>query len=106
VNDIDECYRLKLFMERFSIKSAVLNSELPQAARNHIILSFNHGAFDYLIATDENLFVIRNNKDAENDKQQKLSKKKKDLEYLVSRGVDFKFVKAGLLSSLSFLSSW
>ena len=29
VNDVDRCYRLKLFLEQFSIKSCVLNSELP-----------------------------------------------------------------------------
>jgi ATP-dependent RNA helicase DDX56/DBP9 len=53
VNDIDNCYRLKLFLERFSIKSAVLNSELPQNSRFHIVEEFNRGVFDILIATDE-----------------------------------------------------
>jgi superfamily II DNA/RNA helicase len=33
VNDIDRCYRLKLFLEQFSIKSCVLNSELPLNSR-------------------------------------------------------------------------
>ena len=33
VNDIERCYMVKLFLERFSIKSAVLNSELPVNTR-------------------------------------------------------------------------
>lgn len=37
VNDISRCFRLKLFLERFSIRSAVLNSQLPQASRYHIV---------------------------------------------------------------------
>jgi ATP-dependent RNA helicase DDX56/DBP9 len=54
VNDINQAFRLKLFLERFSIKSAVLNSELPQNSRYHIVQQFNKGIFDLLIATDEN----------------------------------------------------
>jgi len=54
VNDIDRCYRLKLFLERFSIRGSVLNSELPQNTRFHIVEEFNRGVFDILIATDEN----------------------------------------------------
>jgi ATP-dependent RNA helicase DDX56/DBP9 len=37
VNEIDQAFRLKLFLERFSIKSAVLNSELPHNSRYHIV---------------------------------------------------------------------
>jgi len=33
VNDVERCYRLKLFLEQFSIKSCVLNSELPLNSR-------------------------------------------------------------------------
>eukprot|EP01133_Synstelium_polycarpum_P006772 gene6772-7871_t len=53
VNDTASCYKLKLFLERFHIKAAVLNSELPINSRHNIILQFNKGIFDYLIATDE-----------------------------------------------------
>lgn len=53
VNDIDRCYKLKLFLEQFSIKSCVLNSELPLNSRYHIVEEFNRGIYDYLIATDE-----------------------------------------------------
>ena len=34
VNDIDRCFKLKLFFERFFIKAALLNSELPQNSRS------------------------------------------------------------------------
>ncbi|XP_051896845.1 probable ATP-dependent RNA helicase DDX56 isoform X2 [Pristis pectinata] len=53
VNSIDRCYRLKLFLEQFSIFSCVLNSELPIHSRCHIIGQFNRGFYDYVIATDE-----------------------------------------------------
>ncbi|KAJ1841126.1 ATP-dependent DNA/RNA helicase, partial [Coemansia sp. RSA 2703] len=53
VNNIDRSYRLKLFLEQFSIKACVLNSELPLNSRYHIVEEFNRGVYDYLIATDE-----------------------------------------------------
>ncbi|KAG0270329.1 ATP-dependent DNA/RNA helicase [Actinomortierella ambigua] len=53
VNDIDRCYRLKLFLEQFTIPSVVLNSELPLNSRVHIVEEFNKGIYDYMIATDE-----------------------------------------------------
>merc|ERR1712137_669446 len=82
VQDIDSCYRLKLFLERFYVRAAVLNSELPQNTRAHIVTQFNKGIFDNLIATDEKFFAGKNLGD------------KKDKEYMVSRGVDFQNVKA------------
>lgn len=70
VNDVDRCYRVKLFLEQFSIKSCVLNSELPlnsrwvhlvpkvspllkEIQRYHVVQEFNKGVYDYIIATDE-----------------------------------------------------
>lgn len=53
VNDIERCYRLKLFLEQFSIPSVVLNSELPLNSRVHIVEEFNKGVYNYMIATDE-----------------------------------------------------
>lgn len=53
VNDINRCFKLKLFLDRMALKSAVLNSELPQNSRQHTIEQFNRGVFDLLIATDE-----------------------------------------------------
>ena len=34
VNDINSCYKLKLFLEQFGIRSCVLNSELPYNSRS------------------------------------------------------------------------
>jgi ATP-dependent RNA helicase DDX56/DBP9 len=53
VGDIDRCYRLKLYLEQFGIKSCVLNSELPVNSRIHIVEEFNKNIYDIIIATDE-----------------------------------------------------
>ncbi|TPX62525.1 hypothetical protein PhCBS80983_g00255 [Powellomyces hirtus] len=53
VNDIDKCYKLKLFLEQFGIKCCTLNSGLPLKSRYHIVQEFNRGVYDYVIATDE-----------------------------------------------------
>lgn len=78
VNGLDSCYRLKLFLEKFSIPAAVLNAELPAASRRHILQQFNKGIFDYLIATDESVGVdpttdetLANNSDGEDAAEQK-----------------------------------
>ena len=49
-------YQLRLFLESFGVRSALLNAELPLNSRSHILQSFNRGLFDYLIATGA-LFV-------------------------------------------------
>ncbi|XP_062523129.1 probable ATP-dependent RNA helicase DDX56 isoform X2 [Corticium candelabrum] len=89
VNLIDRCYRLKLFLEQFSIAACVLNSELPVNSRMHIVDEFNRGIYDYIIASDERL-----------DKQQqaatrtkKTKKQRKDKEYGIARGIDFQGVE-------------
>ncbi|GES94317.1 ATP-dependent RNA helicase dbp9 [Rhizophagus clarus] len=115
VNDIDRCYRLKLFLEQFSIKSCVLNSELPLNSRYHIVQEFNKGVYEYIVATDEGDFKSEQDTDdeldeevledsesnvdeevqaskkstSENKSKKKLRLQKKDKEYGVSRGVDF-----------------
>lgn len=53
VNSIERCLQLKLFLDRFSVQSIVLNSELPSEARMSILHQFNSGDFNFLIATDE-----------------------------------------------------
>jgi len=71
-NSIDACYKLKLVFERFGIRAAVLNSELPGNSRRHIIDSFNQGAFDFLVATDEaNAQVTRVNRAVEKQRERK-----------------------------------
>ncbi|KAK2875214.1 ATP-dependent DNA/RNA helicase [Arthroderma sp. PD_2] len=53
VGDVDRCYRLKLFLEQFGIKSCVLNSELPANSRIHAVQEFNKGVYDIIIAADD-----------------------------------------------------
>jgi len=121
-NTIDKGYRLKLFLEQFHIRSAVLNSELPLKSRLNIIEQFNVGNFDYLIATDESTDAasagrrpgrnaqkdddevdsdddnVEDEKNTEKDGKKsskttsKGKKNKKDTEYGVSRGLDFRGV--------------
>ncbi|KAL2170212.1 hypothetical protein VTG60DRAFT_5080 [Thermothelomyces hinnuleus] len=118
VADIDRSYRLKLFFEQFSIRSCVLNSELPINTRIKIIEEFNRGIYDIIIASDEKSELFGDEAaDAEEKKKKKqksnsndeAEKKdegaeqpkkkrrfKKDEEYGVSRGIDFKNVAAVL----------
>ncbi|KAF9218629.1 DEAD-domain-containing protein [Gyrodon lividus] len=70
VNDIDRCYRLKLFLEQFSIKSCVLNSELPLNSRYHTVQEFNKGVYDYIIATDESGGKTEQDTDQEDDEEE------------------------------------
>ena len=53
VADINRCYRLKLFLEQFGVKSCVLNSELPVNSRIHVVEEFNRNIYDIIIASDE-----------------------------------------------------
>lgn len=99
VNTTDGGYRLKLFLEQFHIRSAVLNAELPLRSRLNIIEQFNVGNFDYLIATDESTDTTTPRKNDSNeddgevqDDKKKKSKRKKDAEYGVARGLDFRGV--------------
>ncbi|KAJ5595258.1 ATP-dependent RNA helicase dbp9 [Penicillium hispanicum] len=53
VCDVDRCYRLKLFLEQFQIKSCILNKKLPVNTRVHAVEQFNKGVYDIIIAADE-----------------------------------------------------
>jgi ATP-dependent RNA helicase DDX56/DBP9 len=111
--DIDRCYRLKLYLEQFGTKSCILNSELPVNSRIHVVEEFNKGIYDIIIASDEHEVLgdeeetkedepdkNETNGDAEVDapaeaKQPSKKKRKtakRDKEYGVSRGIDFKNV--------------
>ncbi|KAK3381415.1 P-loop containing nucleoside triphosphate hydrolase protein [Podospora didyma] len=120
VADIDRAYRLKLFFEQFSIRSCILNSELPLNIRIKVIEEFNRGIYDIIIASDEKSELFRDEaaaeeaeamankskqeakakqgddadvgKDAGQSKKRKTQKR--DAEYGVSRGVDFRNVAA------------
>ncbi|KAI8020649.1 DEAD-box ATP-dependent RNA helicase 16 [Camellia lanceoleosa] len=76
------------------IKSAVLNSELPQNSL-YILEEVNAGLFDYLIATDDNQSKKEQadvESHAEQKKSRKHAKRKLDSEFGVVRGIDFKNV--------------
>ena len=53
VNDVLRCFRLRLFFDRFSIRTSVLNSNLPLVSRLHTIQEFNRGAIQILLAADD-----------------------------------------------------
>ncbi|XP_077478619.1 putative ATP-dependent RNA helicase DDX56 [Stigmatopora argus] len=82
---VERCYRLKLFLEQFSISACVLNSELPVQSRSHIITQFNRGFYQFIIASDERGLD-------EPAASGRGKRKAKDKEYGVSRGVDFQNV--------------
>ncbi|PPS15016.1 hypothetical protein GOBAR_AA05559 [Gossypium barbadense] len=95
-NTIGAGFRLKLFFEKFGIRSAILNAELPQNSRLHILEEFNAGLFDYLIATDDSQTKekeqVNRDKDMDSRKSRKGAKPKIDSEFGVVRGIDFKNV--------------
>ncbi|KAL8297245.1 hypothetical protein RB597_006360 [Gaeumannomyces tritici] len=117
VGDVDRCYRLKLFFEQFGIRSCILNSELPVNSRISVVEEFNRNVYDIIIASDENEILGdedvgegSNKVEAESgdkagdadegDSKPKGSRPKKkrrtgpkrDKQYGVSRGIDFKNV--------------
>ncbi|XP_062565145.1 probable ATP-dependent RNA helicase DDX56 [Armigeres subalbatus] len=94
VNSIDRCYRLKLFLEQFGIRSCILNSELPAKIRCHTVNQFNQGLYDIIIASDE-LHVLDPAVTEKKGQKKKLMKqiaKQVESEAGVSRGIDFQFV--------------
>jgi len=93
VNSIDKCYRLKLFYEQFYVRTCILNSELPQSVRVHIVDEFNRGVYDVVIATDESISIDTDvNIPTRKVKKKKGKGKKEDKEYSVARGIDFQDV--------------
>ncbi|KAJ2899588.1 putative atp-dependent rna helicase dbp9 protein [Zalerion maritima] len=109
VSDVDRCYRLKLFFEQFGIRSCVLNSQLPVNSRIHVVEEFNRNVYDIIIASDEHEVIgdedspqAEKNGDedgADRKKETGKSRPKKkrktsrrDKEYGVSRGIDFRNV--------------
>ncbi|KAI9370683.1 P-loop containing nucleoside triphosphate hydrolase protein [Aspergillus egyptiacus] len=114
VGDIDRCYRLKLFLEQFGIKSCVLNSELPANSRIHVVEGFNKGVYDIIIAADEQEVMgtpkpskkSKESTEEEQEDQSRLSSDEEELadvsskrrklskgkDYGISRGIDFQNV--------------
>ncbi|PIK58672.1 putative ATP-dependent RNA helicase DDX56 [Apostichopus japonicus] len=91
VTDVDRCFRLKLFLEQFSIRSCVLNSLLPAGSRMHIIIQFNCGLYDIIIAAGDS-YKFKGKDQVANEEKEKLKQKVKDVEFGVSRGIDFQNV--------------
>ncbi|KAB0790076.1 hypothetical protein PPYR_15608 [Photinus pyralis] len=91
VNTVDKCYKIKLYLEQFGIRSCVLNSELPAAIRCHSVNQFNENVYDIIIASDEKALEEPGSTKASQQKEVR-SKRRKDKESGVSRGIDFQHV--------------
>ncbi len=109
----DAAVRLRLFLERFGVRAATLHGELPANSRAHALAEFNKGLFDFMIATDDTdrRAAARGGADEgdaggdeEGDdaadpsaagKDNKKGRKggKRDAEFGVMRGIDFKDVR-------------
>ncbi|OQV14810.1 putative ATP-dependent RNA helicase DDX56 [Hypsibius exemplaris] len=85
VNSVERCYKVKLYLEQFGIRSCISNAELPVNSRCHIVQQFNDNVYDILIASDEQQLKARGGGKLK-------SKKKGDREYGISRGIDFQNV--------------
>lgn len=94
VNSLKRCYKLKLFLEQFAIKSCLLNPELPVATRCNVVDLFNKGVYNQIIACDEKCVHDPTARRAKSNKMKSPSsrKSKLDKEYAVARGIDFQSV--------------
>ncbi|KAL4707982.1 hypothetical protein ACJJTC_010598 [Scirpophaga incertulas] len=96
VRTVDRCYKLKLYLEQFKIGSCVLNSELPAAVRCLSVDQFNRGRYQIIIASDEKALEKPDGGilplEDRSKKKKQVSKRKKDKESGVSRGIDFQHV--------------
>lgn len=84
-------FRIKLYLEQFGIPTCVLNSELPAQIRCHSVNQFNQGIYDIIVASDEKALEQPGNPN-DKDPETKRSKRRKDKESGVSRGIDFQCV--------------
>jgi len=93
VQSVDKCYKIKLFLEQFALRTCVLNSELPAAVRCHSVNQFNQGVYDIIVASDEKA-LEQPDPDQPSKPTQKGGKFKrhKDGQSSVSRGIDFQCV--------------
>ena len=95
---IDSCYRIRLFLEAFGIKSAVVHNQLPIQSRQHIVASFNAALIDYLIAAvaDQEAQQLPSRKSTSAKKPKRHEEdasKVADPEFGVTRGIDFRDVR-------------
>ncbi|KAJ5486708.1 hypothetical protein N7530_001008 [Penicillium desertorum] len=79
VADVDRCYRVKLFLEQFGLKSCVLNSELPINSRIHVVEEFNKGVYDIIVAADEQeVMGVAKSKKSREDKEAEAEEEAKE----------------------------
>lgn len=90
VRTVDRCYKLKLFLEQFGIRTCVLNSELPVASRCHVVAQFNQGVYDTIIAADDK--CIEDPTKSKKHSKTRSKTRNEDNEFGVARGIDFQFV--------------
>ena len=87
--------KISMSSYRFQIPVCVLNSELPAATRCHVVSQFNQGVYDVIVASDEKFLdedfggggKKGGGKKRDHDKER--SRRKKDKESGVARGIDF-----------------
>ncbi|XP_061715645.1 probable ATP-dependent RNA helicase DDX56 [Cydia pomonella] len=96
VRTVDRCYKLKLYLEQFKIGSCVLNSELPAAVRCLSVDQFNRGRYQIIVASDEKALEKPDGGilplEERKTKKKQASKRRRDKESGVSRGIDFQHV--------------
>jgi ATP-dependent RNA helicase DDX56/DBP9 len=101
VNSVDRGYRLRLILEQFGVRAAVLNAELPANSRKHILEAFDKGLFDYLIATDEVMAKEEEQREEEEEEEAAAGQGQEEgapagpappSEFSAARGLDFRGV--------------
>lgn len=100
VNSAEAGMRVRLFLDAFGLRCSLLSAELPLNSRHHVLQEFNRGLFDYLIATDDVHAADFQPRLSKKQQQQQQGKDKrgrkgpkKDEEFGVTRGIDFKGVR-------------
>ncbi|KAL6768544.1 hypothetical protein ACKKBF_B11150 [Auxenochlorella protothecoides x Auxenochlorella symbiontica] len=97
VNSVESGLRVRLFLEAFGVRAALVHSELPLNSRHHILQEFNRGLFDILVATDDvHAGEKKEAKEGTGRRGRRAQKQPqgpaKDEEFGVTRGIDFKGV--------------
>lgn len=88
VNSLKRCYKLKIFLEQFAVRSCLLNPELPIATRCNVVDQFNKGLYNQIIACDEKCV----HDPRARRKGSNIVDKKLDKDFAVARGIDFQSV--------------
>lgn len=93
VNSLKKCYKLKLFLEQFAVRSCLLNPELPVASRCNVVDQFNKGVYNQIIACDERCVHDPTARRKAETKTKQVNKTNRlDKDYTVARGIDFQSV--------------